>query len=388
MYINNQLPPDRFNDYNNNNSNYYNAFTPTHTPNYFPDPYNQQQNQEEQLRLQQKEIFDYKKLLRILAIAVFLTIVGKEAMSFLVGAVLGSLNLVFEFRSMQLLGFNYFSATVSPLGAQVLTADSRYFILWAVNDIIVYTPPLIIFAVAFKEYMNFQRGVRDFPSWGAIAFFTAGYGVAWAASNLTHRIAAWFDSLFGTGELRSIFADVQPVSSNQWLLMYFFVGFLGPVIEEIIYRHLLLIPLRRFGDWQAVVITSLLFGAFHGNLTQFLYTAIAGFILGIAAVRANSVMPAIWIHVFNNSFDIGKSHLWELSVRGQIPMSPSTVNSLYTIVVYGGLLLAIFLLIAKHFSVTNHNPHISGRERARMAVMNPWILAMTVMLVIVVIRGS
>jgi hypothetical protein len=230
--------------------------------------------------------------------------------------------------------------------------------------------------------------LSDFPAWGVWAFFVAGYGVSWAGSHITHAIADWFREMFGTGELRNIFADIMPVQQNQWLLMYFFVGFLGPVIEEIIYRHLMLRPLRRFGDMQAVVITSILFGAFHGNLTQFLYTTMAGFILGIAAVRANSVKPAIWIHVLNNSFDIAKSHAWELAVRGEIPISAHMVATLYNLVLYGGLLIAIWLLVSKNFAVTNHNPHISTRERARMAVSSPWVLAMLALCVYLVISGS
>ena len=68
-------------------------------------------------------------------------------------------------------------------------------------------------------------------------------------------------------------------------VMILYVGFLGPIIEEYIFRWKLLNRLRRFGDKAAITYTALMFGLMHGNVTQFLYAAVIGVVLGYVAVK-------------------------------------------------------------------------------------------------------
>jgi membrane protease YdiL (CAAX protease family) len=347
---------------------------------------------------QDNEVFDFRYLLKIIAVSFFAIMIGKEFLKFAVQTVWFGLDLTFEFIQLQVISFDFFTQAVSPEGARVITANSMYSVNWLLSDIIVYTPYLVVFYFAFKKYMKraplqvdsygFSTNVNSFPKYGVFTFFMAMYSIIWLGTIATEHIAAMFTNVFGAPPLRDVFGEWMPASQTQWLSMYFFVGLTGPIIEEVIFRHMLLKPLRRYGDWTAVVITSVLFGFFHGNFTQLIYTTLAGFIMGIAAVKANSVKPAIVIHIFNNSFDIAKSHAYELALNGQIPVSPHTVAGWYNMFLYAGLLVAISLLVMKHFSVDNHNAHIPAQERARMIVQNPWVIAMTVMLCIVVWRGS
>ncbi|MCL2036355.1 MAG: CPBP family intramembrane metalloprotease [Oscillospiraceae bacterium] len=349
--------------------------------------------QEQEIKAEQKknETQDFKKFLKILALTVVFITIAEKFMSHAVWSVFFGLDFTFAFSHLHVPNFDYFIETISGDGARVLTQDSLYFIQWALNDIIVYLPSLIVMPFAFRKYMN-RSGLADgqanrynFPAFGVLTLFLSAYSLSYAGGKVTAFIADFLDGLFGTGELENVFADVMPTSGNQWLLMYLFVGLIGPIAEEVIFRHMLLRPLRRFGDMQAVIITSLLFGAFHGNLYQLLYTSLAGFVMGVAAVKANSVMPAIFIHVLNNTFDIAKSHFFEMSIYGEIPVSPYIVSNLYMMVVYGGLLLSIVLMVNHHFSLTNDNPHLSTGERARMAFANPWILAMMAVLIYTIV---
>jgi membrane protease YdiL (CAAX protease family) len=133
--------------------------------------------------------------------------------------------------------------------------------------------------------------------------------------------------------------------------MLLFAGFVAPIAEEIIFRHMLLRPLRRLGDRRAVIITAVLFGVFHGNLTQFFYAAVAGVILGIIAVRANSVKPAIVIHILNNTFDIGKAYMVELAEQGRLPFDESVLNVSITLFFFAGLATAVILTVKGQFTL-------------------------------------
>jgi len=151
--------------------------------------------------------------------------------------------------------------------------------------------------------------------------------------------------LYGTEGLKDIFESVMPENQLQWLVILFFVGIVAPFAEEIIFRHILLRPLRRLGDRPAIIITALLFGAFHQNLTQFLYAAVAGVILGIVAVRANSVKPAIVLHILNNTFDIGKLYLFESVEKGKIPIDGNVISAAIFLFFIAGIIITIVLIM-------------------------------------------
>ena len=84
------------------------------------------------------------------------------------------------------------------------------------------------------------------------------------------------------------------------------LGVMGPVVEEFIYRHLLINRLSaRFGTWQCVLLSSILFGLLHvhgiNDLVNVLPYVIMGLVLGTLYVKSgyNLLLPIIF-HVFNN----------------------------------------------------------------------------------------
>jgi uncharacterized membrane protein YeaQ/YmgE (transglycosylase-associated protein family) len=179
----------------------------------------------------------------------------------------------------------------------------------------------------------------------------------------------------------------MPQSASQVIIMLILVGVIGPVCEELIYRHWLLVPLRKYGDFQAVVITSLLFGFFHGNLTQFLYTAAGGFIYGIVAVRANSVKPAIILHIINNCYFVLYSRLNDAAGVTGNPALISFSDILPWLMIAMGFVCLVALCCMRRFSIENSNPHMTAAERVRMIAANPLIWVMTIALVADTIRG-
>lgn len=76
---------------------------------------------------------------------------------------------------------------------------------------------------------------------------------------------------------------------------------MAPIVEEIIFRGLMLSRLRKAMPlWAAVVISSLLFGLAHGQILWIAYATILGLILSAVAVKTQSLTASILLHmVFN-----------------------------------------------------------------------------------------
>ena len=88
-------------------------------------------------------------------------------------------------------------------------------------------------------------------------------------------------------------------SSPIWLVISVAV-IIGPVIEELIFRKLMIDRLSKYGDAVAIIVSSVSFGLFHGNLYQFFYSAMLGFLLGYLYTKTGDIKYPILLHVLIN----------------------------------------------------------------------------------------
>ena len=77
---------------------------------------------------------------------------------------------------------------------------------------------------------------------------------------------------------------------------------IGPIFEELIFRKVMIDRLSVYGDRLAVIVSSVAFGLFHGNLTQFIYTTLAGFFFGHAYTKTRRLIYPIGLHMLANLF--------------------------------------------------------------------------------------
>ena len=76
---------------------------------------------------------------------------------------------------------------------------------------------------------------------------------------------------------------------------------IAPVMEELIFRKLLLSRLRPYGSRFALWASALCFGLFHGNLNQFFYACAVGLVLGWAALSSGRIWQPILLHAGLNA---------------------------------------------------------------------------------------
>ncbi|WP_175578327.1 CPBP family intramembrane glutamic endopeptidase [Bifidobacterium jacchi] len=86
----------------------------------------------------------------------------------------------------------------------------------------------------------------------------------------------------------------------------FFVGgtcyawFLAPIVEEIVFRGVVMGTLKPLGRKFAILTSAIMFGLFHDDLVQGLFAFGLGLILGFVAMEY-SLLWSIALHMFNNA---------------------------------------------------------------------------------------
>jgi membrane protease YdiL (CAAX protease family) len=84
-------------------------------------------------------------------------------------------------------------------------------------------------------------------------------------------------------------------------LALFGLVLLPPIIEETIFRGFIFPAIsKRTGVIWGAILSSLLFGAFHGQANVFVYTTILGLLLCFMYVRTKSIIPGMVLHMLNN----------------------------------------------------------------------------------------
>ena len=83
---------------------------------------------------------------------------------------------------------------------------------------------------------------------------------------------------------------------------------LAPVAEEVAFRGAVLTALSRRGRFVSVLISAVVFAAYHMNLAQFPYTFVLGFFLALLAQRSGRLLPCIMIHAANNALTLAATY--------------------------------------------------------------------------------
>ena len=91
--------------------------------------------------------------------------------------------------------------------------------------------------------------------------------------------------------------------SGLWFTL-FVVGILPGICEEVMFRGFVLSALRKKGIWYGIILSAILFGAFHLDPFRFVPVTLFGVWLGYVAVKTNSLYIPILAHFVQNSLTI------------------------------------------------------------------------------------
>lgn len=89
-------------------------------------------------------------------------------------------------------------------------------------------------------------------------------------------------------------------TDNALLPKVLFMVILAPVIEEYIFRKQLIDRMHIYGEKLAVITSALIFGLFHGNLSQLFYAFALGLVFGYVYLKTGKLRYSISLHMFIN----------------------------------------------------------------------------------------
>ena len=108
-----------------------------------------------------------------------------------------------------------------------------------------------------------------------------------------------FDIVGTDAAFQEVSDSIESASPGLQLLV---AGIIGPAAEELLFRGLLMRRTEKaLGPVRAMLLSALMFGVFHGNLTQGIAAAVLGICLGIACLCTDSLLVPVLMHAAANS---------------------------------------------------------------------------------------
>lgn len=171
---------------------------------------------------------------------------------------------------------------------------------------------------------------------------------------------------------------VEILLDGNMVLTMIYVVICGPILEELIFRKILLDKLRRFGDLPAMLISGFAFGLFHFNLSQFFYATVLGILFAYITLHTNRIRYSILLHILINLMGGGITPL--------IAASESfTAMSLIAIWLLVAVTVGSVLFIVNIKKVKLYKPNVPLVRKSNY-IFNPGgILFLTISLVMIIL---
>ncbi|NLR91528.1 CPBP family intramembrane glutamic endopeptidase [Flammeovirga agarivorans] len=96
---------------------------------------------------------------------------------------------------------------------------------------------------------------------------------------------------------------VKSMIDDRYFLTLFSIVIIAPVMEEFIFRGIMLDGLlKNYTPWKAIFLSSFLFGLIHMNLIQAVHAGLGGVLFGWIYYKTKNLLLPILLHSINNFF--------------------------------------------------------------------------------------
>lgn len=165
---------------------------------------------------------------------------------------------------------------------------------------------LPVFHVLMKRIPDSEIGEQKKLSFGQfIGFFI----ICIAGTYISNMVGSFINVLIELIKGLEVLNPLETFFDSNMILAMVYAVICAPILEELIFRKILLDKLRRFGDLPAILLTGFAFGIFHFNLSQFFYATVLGVFFAYITIRTNRLRYAIILHMMVNSIGAGVAPL-------------------------------------------------------------------------------
>lgn len=252
-------------------------------------------------------------------------------------------------------------------GADV-TSPTLDFIISAAGSIISFFIVGLIYCKAANTPIQTLLPVRKVQG----SLLLKVVAIALAVSLLSNYITdALLNNLSLFGYENNISMEYATKTPLENVLYVISVAVMPALVEEFMFRGIILHRLRVFGDGFAILVSSILFGLIHANPVQIPFAFIVGLALAFVVVKTGSILPSVIVHFTVNCSSVLVTILEE-------SLGTNALNTYYALfmlaVLVGAIVAAISLGNIKDFFKVDSKPEFPQKEAIKATFTSTGII--------------
>lgn len=168
---------------------------------------------------------------------------------------------------------------------------------------------VFLYLIAFGVFLWMNRKAeRQKPDEGPVGFgkFMLWVLILFGINGIGSYIGSFVNGLVGkmVGVSASTGAMVESLSmSSSVILRILVLGIAAPVVEEIVFRKVLIDRTVKYGEWAAILASAFMYALFQGSFSLFFYALVMGGFLAYLYIRTGKVWVVIALHMVMNFFN-------------------------------------------------------------------------------------
>ena len=308
-------------------------------------------------------------------------------------------------RRLSRIGFSFFLfflaayVTQIPLGAWISAYHPGWLeapiTVWLLSVVTMYCVAFPLFYLCLRPLPVGEHGNRPMRIRDLCVLFFISFAAMYVTNLVGNAINLVTDAIFGSS---SSAEATELILESPLYLTVIFAVVIGPIVEEAMFRGILLPRLLPFGEGFAILTSALLFGLFHTNFEQFFYAFSIGLIFGVVMSKTGRLRYTVFLHMALNFFGtIPSAIIMRQSERlgltemdeAAILESPEAILTLlfssgYSLLLFAFVIIGLFFL-GKHLKAMRPRPAeapIPKDERRYLPVSVGGILYLLTLLVL------
>jgi membrane protease YdiL (CAAX protease family) len=202
---------------------------------------------------------------------------------------------------------------VSFLDTEKLASGNSVYLAWLVIELMVFTIPCVFYCKLKGNGYTEKLGIRPFGlSRISLLCFLLLVLISGVLLLKVGLFRAGILAPDGTGAVIDAQAP-EKAGTAQTLYLIFTAAILPAVVEEFLFRGVILAEYAHLGGVCAVTVSAVYFAMLHFSLPAFPIYFFGGLVMGAAAYLTRSVLAGIVLHFCYNLFTLyGEAFVWDM----------------------------------------------------------------------------
>lgn len=243
-----------------------------------------------------------------------------------------------------------------------------------------------------------ERKKISVKGFGAVVLIT--FGVSYVGNIVSRFLINLVYSFSGIAIGDRVSAAISAVEPWQVILC---TVVLGPIMEEFLFRKLLIDRLYKHGELLAILVSAAFFGLFHQNVYQIAGAAGAGLVLGYLYCKTGSYLAVTLLHMIYNLIGVIPAFLtarlaeYSGMTAEELAALPPELSADYNsamsvLLAYSGVVMAInivgvvvFLICRKKIVIEKNAPTLLESDKRDIVLRAPGIVAAGVIMIVLTV---